>query len=667
MLTVTGGASLDAVRLRVGDGTVTTSAGGQLGSSTGTVGDAAGQVGSLTISGLTSAWTISGPIPAGDTRNFFLVGASGTGTLDVVGGGQLVVDGGPNLGPAVLIGRFAGSVGTINVSGAGSQIEIKGRSDTTVTDPTSPGRTMGSGFNVGDQGEGTLNITAGGKVILSATNVVTGLPENGVSIGRFPGSTGTALVSGAGSELSAHIVRVALDPADMPAGTGVLTIADGGKVTVTGNLKIGPAGTLNGNGGTIMGNVVNLGGTVNPGQSPGRLTIVGDYENVGGTLVVEVDANGNHDVLTVVGTATFDAATRIEIKIDPGFQPAAGTSLNVVQVKSTPQGPAQSLLTVQVPPGGGGATAAGPLSALPTTVSVQSVPVAPVVVAVDIQPSLTPNLLNAQSQGLLPVAVLGSPAFSVTELDPSTITLSAPLVGLAATANPALCQVVDVNRDQIADLLCYLDRAGSETPGVDAGILAALTKSGIPVKGSDALTVVDQSLVLSALGPVKVWLGLKNGDDVGLRVDLRADVYVGGTRVADGQLNNISTGSSGFNNALLQAIPLSLLGGPVPFAGGTELKLTISARRTCFGGGHNSGAPRLWYNGQPVDTGSRRDAGTRFDATIDGDEVDFFLGGGLVLSPVAGASRLVIDKVVNAKLPCPARPFTPFGSWTITP
>ncbi len=78
---------------------------------------------------------------------------------------------------------------------------------------------------------------------MSATNVVTGLPENGVNIGESPGSTGTAIVSGAGSELSAHNVRVALGRADVQGGTGLLTIAAGGKVTVTGDLKIGSAGT----------------------------------------------------------------------------------------------------------------------------------------------------------------------------------------------------------------------------------------------------------------------------------------------------------------------------------------------------------------------------------------------------------------------------------------
>jgi hypothetical protein len=47
-------------------------------------------------------------------------------------------------------------------------------------------------------------------------------------------------------------------------------------------------------------------------------------------------------------------------------------------------------------------------------------------------------------------------------------------------------------------------------------------------------------------------------------------------------------------------------------------------RRTCFGTGHGSGTVRLWYNGQPVDTGAGRDAGTRFGATVDGVESNYY-------------------------------------------
>jgi hypothetical protein len=57
------------------------------------------------------------------------------------------------------------------------------------------------------------------------------------------------------------------------------------------------------------------------------------------------------------------------------------------------------------------------------------------------------------------------------------------------------------------------------------------------------------------ISPLTAWLGLKNSDDVGLRVDVLAEVFRNETLIASGQLGDQSTGSSGFNNARLKAIP----------------------------------------------------------------------------------------------------------------
>ncbi|MBK7264678.1 MAG: hypothetical protein IPI03_23790 [Rubrivivax sp.] len=48
-----------------------------------------------------------------------------------------------------------------------------------------------------------------------------------------------------------------------------------------------------GHGGTLMGTgtvaqVLNLGGTIRPGFSPGTMTIAGDYTDVGGHVVIEI-------------------------------------------------------------------------------------------------------------------------------------------------------------------------------------------------------------------------------------------------------------------------------------------------------------------------------------------------------------------------------------------
>lgn len=166
---------------------------------------------------------------------------------------------------------------------------------------------------------------------------------------------------------------------------------------------------------------------------------------------------------------------------------------------------------------------------------------------------------------------------------------------------------------------------------------------------------------LTALSPAKVWVGLKNSDDVGIRFDLQAKVYRNGSPVGAGQLDSVAGGSSGFNNAKLNSIPLTLT-APVPVSPGDTLRVDVLVRNACSGSAKNSGTARLWYNGQPKDSGATRDAGSRFDATIGGTSSDYFLREAFALSTTAGTSRLVVDKAAGAK----CGPFASFGSWSTT-
>ena len=172
---------------------------------------------------------------------------------------------------------------------------------------------------------------------------------------------------------------------------------------------------------------------------------------------------------------------------------------------------------------------------------------------------------------------------------------------------------------------------------------------------------------LTSLEFGKLWVGLKNSDAVGLRLDLRVDVYLDDVPIGEGQLDNVPAGSSGFNNAVLRTVSLVLLDGPVGLPQEAELQFRVAVRRTCSGGGHNSGPVRLWFNGAAIDSGARRDAGSRFGATIDDETVDYFLRSGFALSTTAGASRQYVDVNVDSRVACPSRPFTTFGVWTITP
>ena len=172
---------------------------------------------------------------------------------------------------------------------------------------------------------------------------------------------------------------------------------------------------------------------------------------------------------------------------------------------------------------------------------------------------------------------------------------------------------------------------------------------------------------LSTLSPARVWIGLKNSDDVGLRLDLLAEVFADGTKVGEGRLNNVSAGGSGFNNAILNAISLDRLGETVGLPVGSALEVKVSVRRTCSGGGHASGTARLWYNGQPIDSGSKRDAGSRLDVISPGAITPNLLRSGFALSTAPGTTRQSIDVSVDSRQPCPNRTFKSFGTWSNNP
>ena len=108
------------------------------------------------------------------------------------------------------------------------------------------------------------------------------------------------------------------------AAPGRLTVRSGG-VVLANNVTINPNAVLNGDG-TITGNVTLNGGMIAPGNSPGTLTIDGDYTQVDGNLVIEIGgtAAGEFDVLNVLGTASFDPGTTINLDFVSGFAPSTG-------------------------------------------------------------------------------------------------------------------------------------------------------------------------------------------------------------------------------------------------------------------------------------------------------------------------------------------------------
>lgn len=161
---------------------------------------------------------------------------------------------------------------------------------------------------------------------------------------------------------------------------------------------------------------------------------------------------------------------------------------------------------------------------------------------------------------------------------------------------------------------------------------------------------------LTALGPASIWLGLKNSDDVGTKLDLLAEVLKNGSVVGSGQLNAVAGGSSGFNNAILRTINLALPSS-VSISPGDTLSIRLSARIAVDVTGHRSGTARLWFNDDA--------ANSRVSASSDGVAGTYFLLDGFALSADVGTGpRKAVDVFVDRAVG--GNPFKPFGTWSKT-
>jgi T5SS/PEP-CTERM-associated repeat protein len=331
-LTVGGGSSITANAISIGGSSDT----------------AAGGTGTVVVTGAGSALNATG------TSAFLGVGRSGTGSLSIAdqaavsatsvsigravsGFGTLSVDNatlnisgqqtaatnntGANLSIGVAGGTGSatiahGSVVTISNSGSlGASLNVGGR-----LDPPSGG---GNGvLNVSDSqvsvlaapGQATVRIGYDGNGVATLTNSTLNVgnrtqnaADGSLVIAAQPGSTGTLTVN-AGSVVNAGYVGVGATQAG-PGGTGALILNDSTVHTTT--FEIGAAGILSGNNGVInaSGNVI-VGGTISPGNSPGRVTIDCNLITLPGSLLVlDVLGTGNGfsiDHVLIGNNSTFD-------------------------------------------------------------------------------------------------------------------------------------------------------------------------------------------------------------------------------------------------------------------------------------------------------------------------------------------------------------------------
>lgn len=214
-------------------------------------------------------------------------GSDSTGVVTMSNGARVTITNVGSFGTGVTIGGSvvrSGGDGTLNMSGA-SVLQVAAGADT-------------SGMSVGRSGTGLARVRGASTIDLGG---------GALYVGRFSGSDGTMIVS-ENSTVTAGYVGVGRNKTG-DGGTGTL-IVNGSTLTAS-TIEIGPNGYLGGNG-TISGRIVNY-GIVNPGNSPGTLTIDGSFINgLGGRLMLEVEKDGqggfNTDHLIFKNGSTINLA-----------------------------------------------------------------------------------------------------------------------------------------------------------------------------------------------------------------------------------------------------------------------------------------------------------------------------------------------------------------------
>jgi hypothetical protein len=87
----------------------------------------------------------------------------------------------------------------------------------------------------------------------------------------------------------------------------------------------------------------------------------------------------------------------------------------------------------------------------------------------------------------------------------------------------------------------------------------------------------DDSAIITALGPVGAWVGLKNSDDQGTQFDVRAEVYLNSVLVATGQTLCVTGITRNAANAMNVAVPIGAV-TPTSFNSGDVLSVRLRTR-----------------------------------------------------------------------------------------
>ncbi len=302
-----------------------------------------GATGVLTIDGASSWVRLNSRAsavanqPSGTSQNAAMdIGRSGTGTVNVLNGGRLLVEATEYRqgGNSLQLGRDAASSGTLNIQGAGSLVRLTGISNTPGGGAT---ETRNPFVSIGREGNGTLNIGAGGKLLMEGGAVSTPDHRRSTSliIGGYNdaeiGGKGIATVTGAGSEIRLTGGDTFVGVAMGPQSNGQLTVSNGASVSANGMHvgRSGGVGVLKVDAATLSFSGQQIGGT----QS-GAFFSIGNGGGIGvvtlsnasqvtlsnlGSSGVSMSIGGSGNFANGEGSVTLTGGSRIALQSQPGL------------------------------------------------------------------------------------------------------------------------------------------------------------------------------------------------------------------------------------------------------------------------------------------------------------------------------------------------------------
>lgn len=171
----------------------------------------------------------------------------------------------------------------------------------------------------------------------------------------------------------------------------------------------------------------------------------------------------------------------------------------VIDLSLTPQAGANSLdIIVRNYPGSSSATG-NPTGLIFKLVINYDLPLG---IDVDVKPGSFPNSMNINGNGVVPVAILGSSTFDVSQIDVSTLCFAGLEVRVRGNGQPQ-CSIKDVSGDfsggpegapdGYPDLVCqFVDDPTLWDVNQGTAILTGNLLDGTPFQGSDSINVVNE-------------------------------------------------------------------------------------------------------------------------------------------------------------------------------